>query len=144
MKGRIRPMAICVFRRSDGAILVAPGYDEVKRQLFYRPLGGEIEFGETAERAMRREILEELGSEVEAARLLDISENLFTYRGRPGHEIVFVFEGRLSRASLYETDPVPCDEGGSPFEAHWVPLDVFGNEVRLFPDGLLEFLRRPA
>src|SRR3989304_5656812 len=51
---RLRPLALCLFRRDDGSILVAPGYDEVKRQRFYRPLGGEIEFGERAEGAARR------------------------------------------------------------------------------------------
>ncbi|HEX5141250.1 MAG TPA: hypothetical protein VFX19_09915, partial [Dehalococcoidia bacterium] len=52
-RGRIRPIAIVVFRRPDGAILVAPGFDTVKQQHFYRPLGGEIEFGELAEDTAR-------------------------------------------------------------------------------------------
>jgi hypothetical protein len=44
MKNKIRPIAICVFRHKD-RILVAEGYDPVKKQTFYRPLGGVIEFG---------------------------------------------------------------------------------------------------
>ena len=56
---RIRPIALVVFKRDDGAILVAPGYDRVKDKAFYRPLGGEIEFGELAIDAARREIHED-------------------------------------------------------------------------------------
>ena len=43
--GKVRPLAICVFRRGD-RILAAEGYDLVKGETFYRPLGGRIEFGE--------------------------------------------------------------------------------------------------
>lgn len=42
---RIRPLAICVFRHQD-RILVAEGYDPVKDEHFYRPLGGGNEFGD--------------------------------------------------------------------------------------------------
>jgi ADP-ribose pyrophosphatase YjhB (NUDIX family) len=136
---RIRPIAICVFRRDDGAILVAPGFDSVKQQRFYRPLGGEIEFGERAEAAVRREIREELGAEIEDLRLLSVNENIFTYLGADGHELVWTFEARLADPSLYERDVVIADEGGSKFEAHWVPLDLFvRGEAPLYPDGLLE------
>jgi ADP-ribose pyrophosphatase YjhB (NUDIX family) len=138
---RIRPLAICVFRRDDGAILVAPGFDPVKQQPFYRPLGGEIEFGERAEDAVRREISEELGCEIEDVRLLAVSENIFTYLGAAGHELVWTFEARLADASLYEREVVECHEGESRFEAHWVPLGVFERgEAPLFPDGLLASL----
>lgn len=138
---RIRPLAICVFRRDDGCILVAPGFDTVKQQRFYRPLGGEIEFGERAEEAVRREIREELGSEIEDVRLLSVSENIFTFLGANGHELVWSFEARLLDESLYEGETVTCDEGGSAFEAHWVRLETFARgEVPLFPDGLLETL----
>ena len=44
-KNRIRPLAICVFLNNN-RILVAEGYDPIKQQTFYRPLGGGIEFGE--------------------------------------------------------------------------------------------------
>jgi ADP-ribose pyrophosphatase YjhB (NUDIX family) len=139
---RIRPLAICVFRRDDGAILVAPGFDTVKQQRFYRPLGGEIEFGERAEDAVRREIREELGCEIEDVRLLGVSENLFTFLGAEGHELVWSFEARLADASLYRREVVIADEGGSAFEVHWVALDVFvRGEAPLFPDGLLDMLK---
>ena len=110
--GRIRPIAICVFRRPDGALLLAPGYDKVKGQAFYRPLGGEIEFGELAVDAVRREIREELGCEIEEPRLLGVFENIFTYLGARGHELVWVFESRLIEPSLYEGDSVTAREGG--------------------------------
>src|SRR6266568_4543117 len=46
---RIRPLAICVFSH-NGCILAAEGVDPLKdNQVFYRPLGGGIEFGEYAE-----------------------------------------------------------------------------------------------
>ncbi|HEY4685627.1 MAG TPA: NUDIX hydrolase [Dehalococcoidia bacterium] len=138
---RIRPLALCLFRRDDGAILVAPGYDTVKRQRFYRPLGGEIEFGELAEDAARREVREEIGAEVDGLRLLGVFENLFVYQGEPGHELVWLFEGRFVDPSFYAREVIDCDEGGARFEAHWVPLDLFvRGEAPLYPDGLLEML----
>jgi 8-oxo-dGTP pyrophosphatase MutT (NUDIX family) len=141
---RIRPIAICIFQRQDGAILVAPGYDTIKQQRFYRPLGGEIEFGERAEAAVRREILEELGSEITDVRLLSIEENLFVYQGQQGHELVWVFAAQLGDQSLYERQVVQCNEGEVIFDAEWVPLSVFeGGEAPLYPDGLLELLNGP-
>ncbi|HEU0073346.1 MAG TPA: NUDIX domain-containing protein, partial [Dehalococcoidia bacterium] len=138
-----RPLAICVFRRDDGFILVAPGFDNVKQQRFYRPLGGEIEFGERAEEAVRREIREEVGAEIEDVRLLTVGENIFTFLGAEGHELVWSFEARFKDAAFYEREVVECLEGDSKFEAHWVPLDAFvRGDFPLFPDGLLELLNR--
>ena len=143
MNDRIRPLALCLFRRDDGAILVAPGYDPVKQQRFYRPIGGEIEFGERAEDAVRREVREELGAEIDDPRLLAVFENLFVFLGQPGHELVWLFEARFRDPSFYARDVLEADEGGSKFEVRWVPLDVFvKGEVPLYPDGLLELLRQ--
>jgi ADP-ribose pyrophosphatase YjhB (NUDIX family) len=142
---RIRPIAICVFQRQDSAILVAPGYDTIKQQRFYRPLGGEIEFGERAEEAVRREILEELGSEITDVRLLAIEENLFVYQGQQGHELVWVFTAQLKDQSLYERQVVQCSEGEIIFDAEWVPVSVFeGGKAPLYPEGLLELLTGDA
>ena len=84
---RIRPLAICVFHR-NGRIIVNKSYDPVKHETFYRPLGGGIEFGETSAQAVEREIEEEIGAKVTKLQLLGTLENIFTYLGDPGHEIV--------------------------------------------------------
>jgi ADP-ribose pyrophosphatase YjhB (NUDIX family) len=137
-RDRIRPIAIVVFRRDDGCILAAPGFDSVKQQRFYRPLGGEIEFGELAEDAARREIREEVGAEIDGLRLISVFENIFTFLGARGHEIVYVYEATFKDAKYTQTDAVVCDEGGNAFEAHWVPLDLFvRGEAPLYPDELL-------
>ena len=86
-----RPVALGVIR--DGKeIFVFEGRDDVKRETFYRPLGGTIEFGERAIDAVRRELAEEIRATVTRADLLGVLENTFTYQGQPGHEIDFVFE----------------------------------------------------
>jgi ADP-ribose pyrophosphatase YjhB (NUDIX family) len=139
--GRIRPLALVVFRREDGAILAAPGYDRVKQQRFYRPLGGEIEFGEVAEDAARREIREELGAEIAHMRPLGVFENIFTYLGHRGHELVWVFQASFDDPRFYEDDVVMAREGEASFEVHWVPLKRFAeSDDPLYPEGLLERL----
>ena len=59
---QIRPIAICVFRNKN-RILVAEGYDSVKDEYFYRPLGGGIEFGESSMETICREMIEEIDVE---------------------------------------------------------------------------------
>lgn len=144
-RDRIRPIAIVVFRRDDGCILAAPGFDSVKQQRFYRPLGGEIEFGELAADAARREILEEVGAEIDHLHQISVFENIFTFLGAQGHEIVFAFEATFKDEKYAQGEVVVCDEGGNSFEAHWVPLDTFvRGEAPLYPDELLAALMSEA
>jgi len=75
---RIRPIAVCLFRH-ENRILVSEGFDTVKQDYYYRPLGGGIEYGEPSREAVAREIREELGAEIENIRLLDVLENIFVY-----------------------------------------------------------------
>jgi 8-oxo-dGTP pyrophosphatase MutT (NUDIX family) len=138
---KIRPIAICICRDGD-RILVAEGHDSKKGQTFYRPLGGTIEFGERGQDTVRREFREEIGAEVSEVRYLGMLENIFTYEGRGGHEIVLVYDGRLSDRSLYEKDTIQGDELGTPFKAVWKRLDEFGpGRPPVYPDGLLELMR---
>jgi ADP-ribose pyrophosphatase YjhB (NUDIX family) len=140
----IRPKAVCVCRRGD-SILVGAGYDAATGETFYGPPGGGVEFGERAVDAVRRELREELGVEVCDLTLLGVLENIFTFEGRPGHEIVFAFEARLADAALYERDELVGLEEEQPFVAWWVPLAQFAaGGPPLYPDGLFALLRAPA
>ena len=142
MKNRIRPLAICVFLNNN-RILVAEGYDPIKRQTFYRPLGGGIEFGETSVDTVRRELKEELNVEVGELHYLGTLENIFVFNGTPGHEIVMVYDGALVDSGLYEQAVIVGEEAeiNESFNAVWKSLDEFGEgKSILYPTGLLELL----
>ena len=140
-KPRVRAIVICVCRRGD-RIPVSELRDIVKKETFYRPLGGTIEFGERGEAALRREFSEEINAELSDIRYLGTLENIFTCDGRRGHEIVLVYDGRLADESLYEQKAIRGNELGTPFLAVWKRLDEFGpSKPPLYPDGLLELLQ---
>jgi 8-oxo-dGTP pyrophosphatase MutT (NUDIX family) len=139
---RIRPIAVCLFRH-ENRILVSEGFDKVKQDYYYRPLGGGIEYGESSSAALVREIREELGAEIENVRLLGVIENIFIYDGRQGHEIVFVFDAELADKSLYRLDEIDGyeQEADVKFKATWFPLEKIGqNGGRLVPENLAELL----
>lgn len=126
----IRNIAVGLPTR-DGHILVLDGEDPVKGEVFHRAIGGGIEFGETAEAALRREFMEELGVSLGTVRLLGVIENIFEYEGNPGHEISHVFA-----VDSEEIDAIPLDaqlkvlDEGSPIG--WVPID---DGWPLYPEG---------
>jgi 8-oxo-dGTP pyrophosphatase MutT (NUDIX family) len=125
-----------------GRILVNEARDEVKGLTFCRPLGGGIEFGETAAAAVVREIREELGATVLNLRYIGTLENIFTYLGEPGHEIVLVFDGEFEDASLYEREFLEGRESdGELFKAVWRELSSFSATAPLVPEGLAKLLR---
>ena len=135
----IRPLALAVFR--DGSrILVEDNAAWDRRDWFYRPPGGGVEFGERAADALRREMREEFNAEVTDVRLLGTLESIFDYHGKQGHEVVFVFDVRFADVSNYAVERIVGTEGGGiRIEAVWIdisePLDR-----PLYPNGLLELL----
>ena len=142
-KKRIRPLAICVFRDKN-RILVAEGYDSVKEEYFYRPLGGGIEFGETSMETVCREIMEELNVEVnrESLKYLGTVENIFHFNGIRSHEIVLIYDGVLKEAGLYDQAVILGKEAnGEDIHAMWKNIDEFseGKSI-LYPTGLIEML----
>ena len=139
----IRTIAICVFRHNDH-ILVAEGYDAVKNEYFYRPLGGGIEFGERSAETICREIMEEINAEVDrnSLKLLATIENIFHFSGSLGHEVVFIYDGELKDAALYERHLIQGKEAnGEGIRAVWKSLADFGDGgLILYPTGLLQLL----
>lgn len=143
----IRPIAICLFRR-DAKILLAKYHDTVKPETFYRPLGGGIEFGEYAAAALARELREELNAEICDVRYLFTLENIFTHNGKPGHEIVLVFDGAFVNQALYAQPVLHGRDTHAEFEAVWKAVRELQQEsslpdsLPLYPSGLLERLSK--
>lgn len=140
-KRRPRPLAVVHVRRGDD-MLVQRGREPDTGEVFHRLLGGGIEPGETAAEAAVRELEEEIGAQLQDVRLLGWLENIFTFGGRPGHEIVAVLAGTITQPELLDRDDLGTIPG-STSTVHWVPAaEALAGPVPLYPDGLAELITR--
>ncbi|WP_315784719.1 NUDIX hydrolase [Fischerella sp. JS2] len=124
-------------------LFVCEGYDSVKQQKYYRALGGSIEFGETSRAALEREFQEEIQAELTNIRYQGCLENLFIFEGKPGHEIVQIYECDFVEQKFYQIQELIFTEltYNYPQKALWV--DIYrckSGELRLVPEQFLEFL----
>ncbi|MDR1476870.1 MAG: NUDIX domain-containing protein [Rickettsiales bacterium] len=120
-EGKIRPIVVAAIKRPDNRYLVNIG--EAEGRKWFRMLGGGIKFGETAEEALIREFKEELGADIIVGKKIEAYESIFIYKGKKGHEIVFVYEAEFADKSLYDMDRIPMIEEAFKDEyALWIPL----------------------
>ena len=87
---------------------------------FWTLPGGRAELGETAEQTITREMLEELGTDVDVDRLLWVVENFFEYEGVKYHELAlyFLIHFRPGSAPLH-SDAFDGVEGNVPLRFRW-------------------------
>lgn len=124
-KGIIRPLVICIFH-NKGSILVAKGMDPKSGKSFYRPIGGGIEYGERSEDALVREVKEEINAEIDCIHYLGTVENIFTYNGELGHEIVQVYDASFVDQSFYHKSKfIGIEDNGVEFEIMWKSIEDF-------------------
>jgi ADP-ribose pyrophosphatase YjhB (NUDIX family) len=100
-----------------------------------------VEFGETTETAVKREIREEIGLEATDLKLLAVLENIFTNEGKQGHEIVYVYDGRFTDPAAYGRESFTVHEETETLIARWHELDFFNDYHRLVPEALVALLK---
>ena len=127
-----------------GKILVFRGTDHVKKETFFRPLGGGVEFNETSENALIREIQEELGLEIRELQYLGTLENIFVYQGKPGHEVVLIYDAQFVDPKVYAEINLHCVESdGEDLPCEWLGLEeVERQHLKLYPNGLYPLLMK--
>lgn len=134
---RIRVVALGVVRRED-EILVFES-ESPESGVFYRPLGGEVEFGEGSVDALRRAFREELEVELQGVEEVGTFEDVFTYQGERCHELFRVYEASFAQRWPYRLDSFPGYDADADeeFDCRWKPLSslVDGDET-LYPTGL--------
>lgn len=106
-----------------------------------RLIGGHVEQGETAREALDREVREELGASLVEARLLDVLENIYRLNGRVGHEVVFVYAGRLDDPDVIPAAGKTFEEDGDPMPVWWRPVDDSAVQHPLYPPGAGDLAR---
>ena len=134
----IRPIVLGI-ARNNNKILVSEGHDKIKNQTFYRCLGGGIEFLETSQEALKREFKEELNIDIEIKDFCGISENIFTYKGKDAHEIIFFYNIKINEKDLKEKYHIIDDN--SETDAYWIDINDFKNNKKiLYPEQIFKYL----
>ncbi len=138
---RIRTIAIAIIERGE-QILCGPVYDDAGQIKGWRPLGGGVEFGETAEQALTREFTEETEQNLKDIERIAVLENHYAHEGEAGHEVVFVFSAKLENEVLYDADQLAfSEENGPELTAKWISVaKARAGRIAVFPDGLAELL----
>ena len=73
---------------------------------------------------------------------LECSRIFMPARGVRAHQIVLVYDSKLTHPSFYEKEILEADELGEPFKVMWKRLDDFGEgKAPVYPDGLMELLK---
>ena len=137
-RAHIRVVAIGLHWR-DGRLLAAEVRDDAGRIKGVRPLGGEIEFGESWRTALLREFNEELGIDVTITGEPLTMENIFAHEGATGHEVMFIAEVAFPHCAFDGQDRIDFrEDNGEEIVARWfdlADLDVPGGPS-LYPTGL--------
>ncbi len=140
-EGKIRVLALGIVRDRKNRTLLSEGYDPVKKDKFYRALGGGVEFGETSKEALRREFQEEIQAELTNIRYLACLENIFTFQGNPGHEVIQLYECDFVNPKFYEQETIKFNEGEREKTALWIDIKTFkSGSLRLVPEGFVDYL----
>ena len=133
----IRPVVLGIVVR-NGKALVSVGYDKVKGIHFYRPVGGGIEFMEKSVHALKREFMEEIGADVTIGDFLGIEENIFTFDGKKGHEVIFYYNVTLDEKDYKE---IYYEEGDTKCPICWVDIDELKSDKAIvYPPSVIKYL----
>lgn len=139
---KIRPVALALIQNPQGQFLYHKGHDNVKGENFYRPLGGGIEFSESGKLALEREIMEELNQEAEIQGLVASFENIFTFEGHRGHEIIMLFAADFKNTKVYQQKELDIYESGVVIgKAVWRSVaEIKAEGAKLYPIGIEEVI----
>ena len=133
----IRPITLGIVVK-DGKILASRGYDKIKNSHFYRCLGGGIEFMEKSDATLKREFMEEIDAEVTVGDFLGVSENIFTFNGQTGHELILLYSVAINDDCYKEMYFI---EGNKEHVVEWIDIDkVKSGEILLYPIEVLKYL----
>lgn len=113
---RLRACAIII---KDNQVLMAKN-DKVS---YYYAVGGAVKINESIEEAVKREVLEETGLNLEIDRLLYIHQNFIHFEGKKFHEVAFYFLMKKSDLSGLKSESYSFE--GAKEEMVFIPIDEY-------------------
>ena len=136
---KIRPNALVIIEK-DGYVLASKGTDNVTHNVFYRIMGGGIEFGELSSETVKREIEEELGEKIINEKFLCNAENIFEMNGEKYHEITFIYKADFADEASYLKKTIKRIDNDYEY-ADWVSVDeIKKGNIIFYPKEAIDYL----
>lgn len=107
----------------------------------YALIGGRVQIGEDSETTIKREIMEELGKEIEITGYISTIENFFELKGEKYHEIMFVHKAEFVNEEDKKIEStIKNIEGKEYLQYEWLDLDEI-EKYPLMPKAIKEILK---
>ena len=107
----------------------------------YALVGGRVAIGEDSETTLKREIMEEMGKEIEITGYISTIENFFEMKGSKYHEIMFVHQAEfLNEEDKKIEQTLQNIEGKDYLQYEWLDLDKI-EEYPLRPESIKSVLK---
>ncbi|MDX1905708.1 MAG: NUDIX domain-containing protein [Bacteroidia bacterium] len=136
--GQVQAAVLCLLRKND-QLLVTEGYDRIREMTYYRPICGNLEFGEYSWEAARRILHQYVGHETQELSFIGPVESILTLEEQSVHELFFVFEVMSGHRDTHRS-PL-AHETNLPARAVWKSIQDFRRgQLVLYPEGLLDML----
>lgn len=108
----------------------------------YALIGGRVEIGEDSEATLKREIMEEMGKEIEITGYISTIENFFQMNSQKYHEIMFVHKVEFKNEKDQKIeDTIKNIEGKDYLVYEWIPLEKI-DEYPIKPEVVKEILKK--
>lgn len=107
----------------------------------YALIGGRVQIGEDSETTIKREIMEELGKEIEITGYISTIENFFELKGEKYHEIMFAYKAEFVNEEDKKVEgTIKNIEGKEYLQYEWLDLGKI-DEYPLLPEAIKEVLK---
>lgn len=111
-----------------------------KNESYHALLGGRTQIGESSIETVKREVMEEIGKEIEVTGYCCTIENFFNFRGSEYHEIMFVHLAEfVNEEDKKIEETLQNVEGKDRLEYKWLDLDKI-NEYEIRPEAMKKVL----
>ena len=108
----------------------------------YALIGGRVEIGEDSETTLKREIMEEMGKEIEITGYISTIENFFQMDSQKYHEIMFVHKAEFKNKKDQKIEETINNIEGKDYLVYeWIPLEKI-DEYPIKPEVVKEILKQ--
>ena len=126
----------CAVIRNGDKVL----FQKRKNDKYYALPGGKIEVLETVKDALKRELIEELGIEVEVKDIVSVVENFFEFNNEKVHQYIFSYEVKLLDDKYNNLDEFEGIETLKEVIFKWFDIDELDEEF-IKPNYLVKQLK---